>query len=288
MQPAQVRGFIRTLRRWIIHSVMAAETHEAYTIRISKGAGLVAETRVLLREWQPGESAAQLAERVLETDLLGKSTARRVKDIVQRVFAPRYLHPEGCPAFHLKKLVESKTAGDWFRDLCLLYTARADRLVRDGVTVLFRNACDEGRIALSVDAVVSFLRDSDQHGMMDQTWSPEVKKKIARGLLKILTEFGFLTQRGRGPREIQHFRPHPLAIAYLALDLHFRGATDAAVTSHPDWRLWMLDEPMVRDHLDELSRAGLWIFQAAGAVVRITWSVSSMEEAVDALARCDI
>ena len=188
MQPAQVRGFIRTLRRWIIHSVMAAETHEAYTIRISKGAGLVAETRVLLREWQPGESAAQLAERVLETDLLGKSTARRVKDIVQRVFAPRYLHPEGCPAFHLKKLVESKTAGDWFRDLCLLYTARADRLVRDGVTVLLHNACDEGRIALSVDAVVSFLRDSDQNGMMDQTWSPEVKKKIARGLLKILTE----------------------------------------------------------------------------------------------------
>jgi hypothetical protein len=97
-----------------------------------------------------------------------------------------------------------------------------------------------------------------------------------------------LTQRVRGARDIRHFRPHPLAIAYLALDLHFRGATDAAVTSHPDWQFWVLDEPMVRDHLDELSRVGLWIFQAAGAVVRITWNVSSMEEAVDALARCDI
>jgi hypothetical protein len=170
----------------------------------------------------------------------------------------------------------------------LLYTARANRLVRDSVTVLLHNARDEGRIALSVDAVVTFLREADQHGMMAHPWSPEVRKRVARVLLKVLTEFGFLTPRMRGARDLRHFRPHPLAVAYLALDLHFRGATDAAVTSHPDWQLWVLDEPMVRDRFDELSRVGLWIFQAAGAVVRVTWNVSSMEEAVDALARCDL
>lgn len=271
-----------------MRSVMADATNEAYAVRIAKGAGLIAETRALLREWQPGESAAALAERVLHTDLLGKSTARRVKDIVQRVFAPRYLYPEGCPALYLKKLVERHNTGDWFRDLCLLYTARANRLVRDSVTVLLRNARDEGRIALSVDAVVAFLREADQTGMMAHPWSPEVRKRVARVLLKVLTEFGFLAQRVRGRRELRHFRPHPLAVAYLALDLHCRGATDAAVTSHTDWQLWLLDEPAVRDSLNDLSRVGLWIFQAAGAVVRITWNVSSMEEAVDALARCDV
>ena len=271
-----------------MRSVIADATNEAYAVRIAKGAGLITETREILRAWQPGESAAVLAERVLKTDLLGKSTARRVKDIVQRVFAPRYLYPAGCPALYLKRLVERHTTGDWFRDLCLLYTARANRLVRDSVTVLLRNARDEGRIALSVDAVVAFLREADQNGMMAYPWSSEVRKRVARVLLKVLTEFGFLTQRVRGARDIRHFRPHPLAIAYLALDLHFRGATDATVTSHPDWQLWMLDEPVVRYHLDELSHIGLWIFQAAGAVVRITWNVSSMEEAVDALTRCDI
>lgn len=271
-----------------MRSVLADTTNEAYAVRIAKGAGLIAETRDLLREWQPGESAAALAERVLKNDLLGKSTARRVKDIVQRVFAPRYLDPEGCPALHLKKLVEMHTAGDWFRDLCLLYTARANRLVRDSVTVLLRNAREEGRIALSVDAVIAFLRESDENGMMAHSWSPEVRKRVARVLLKVLTEFGFLTRRVRGARDIRHFRPHPLAIAYLALDLHFRGATDATVTSHSDWQLWVLDEPAVRDQLDELSRVGLWIFQAAGSVVRITWNVSSMEEAVNVLAGCDI
>ena len=155
-----------------MRSVIADATNEAYAVRIAKGAGLIAETRELLRAWQPGESAAVLAERVLKTDLLGKSTARRVKDIVQRVFAPRYLYPAGCPAVYLKRLVERHTTGDWFRDLCLLYTARANRLVRDSVTVLLRNARDEGRIALSVDAVVAFLREADQNGMMAHPWSP--------------------------------------------------------------------------------------------------------------------
>src|SRR5215813_6769874 len=125
MQPASARGFTLTLRRWIMRSVLADATHEAYAVRIAKGAGLLAETRELLHAWQPGESAAVLAARVLQTNLLGKSTARRVKDIVQRVFAPRYLYPTGCPAVYVKKLVEKHTTGDWFRDLCVLYTARA-------------------------------------------------------------------------------------------------------------------------------------------------------------------
>jgi len=79
-----------------MRSMTAEATNAAYAVRIAKGAGLLAETRDLLRLWQPGESAAVLAERVLQTNVLGKSTARRVQDIVQRVFAPRYLNPAGC------------------------------------------------------------------------------------------------------------------------------------------------------------------------------------------------
>ena len=49
-----------------MRSVIADATNEAYAVRIAKGAGLIAETRELLRAWQPGESAAVLAERVLK------------------------------------------------------------------------------------------------------------------------------------------------------------------------------------------------------------------------------
>lgn len=269
-------------------SVSADIPNEPYTIRTCKGTALVPETRILLQHWKPGMSAGELASQVLEQDLLGKSTARRVKDLVQRVFGPRYLSPETCPAKHLKTLVEQHPAGDWFRDLCLLYTARADSLARDAVTALYRRVRNEGRLTLSVETAIGFLREAEEEGKMSAPWSSETKRKVARGLLKMLAEFGFLVPRTRGSREIRNFRPHPLAIAYLAFELHFSGITDARLVEHPDWRIWLMDNATLRDALDDLSRHGLWIFQAAGAVVRITWNLTSMEEAVNVLAGLDL
>jgi hypothetical protein len=267
---------------------MATDTTERYTIRICKGTALLPETRVLLQEWQPGDTRSDLAQRTLENDLLGKSTAHRVNDIVRKGFAPRFLLPDPRAARYVKRLLEKRPNSDWFGNLCLLHAARADMLVRDAVTVLLRRACDEGRLALSVDAVISFLCESEEQGKMTTPWSSETKRKVARGLLKMLTEFGFLRRRTRGPRDIRTFHPDPLAVAYLAYDLHFKDFTDAGVVSHPDWRIWGLDEGPVRVVMDDLSRYGLWVFQAAGSVVRITWNVASMEEAVDVIARLDI
>lgn len=264
------------------------DTADRYTNRISKGTSLLAETRILFREWQPGETSRELAERTLENDFLGRATAYRVNDIVRRGFAPRFLLPRPSPAEHLKRLLEQRAPGDWFGNLCLLCAARADVLVRDAVTVMLRRARDEGRLALSLDAVISFLRDSQAEGKMITPWSLETKKKVARGLLKMLTDFGFLRHSNRGAREIRPFRPEPLAAAYLAFDLHFQGCSDTTVVNHPDWRIWLLEEPAVRATLDELSRHDLWVFQAAGSVVRITWNVSSMEEAVDVIAGLDL
>lgn len=269
-------------------SVMTEPIADPYTIRISKGAALLPETRLLLGEWKVEEDAAELAERVLDADLLGKATARRVRDIVQRCFAPRYLAPQGCPARHLKRLLEQRKSGDWFRDLCLLYSARADRLLRDSVGVFLRDAIAEGRLSVNVETAVNFLCEAEQKGMMESPWAAETKKKISRGILKALSEFGFLSGDSQRPREILPFRPDPLAVAYLAFDLHFAGSTDAGIVSHPDWGIWQCNNAVVRELLDELSRRGLWVFQAAGSVVRITWNTPTMEEAVDVLAGLNI
>lgn len=264
--------------------------HEAdpYTIRVSKGAALITETRLLLQEWKSGEDINAFAERVLALDLLGKATARRVRDIVQRCFAPRYLAPPGCPARFLKRLLENHICGDWFRDLCLIYTARADRLVRDAVSEFLAKAREEGRLAVTVESAISFLVEAERNGKMPAPWAAETKRKIALGLLKMLVEFGLLSYDTRAAKEIRVFNPHLLAVAYLAFEMHFSGITDASIPVNSDWFLWQLNRESVCERLDELSRYGLWVFQAAGSVVRITWNVSSMEEAVDVLAELDV
>jgi hypothetical protein len=256
-----------------------------YTNTISKGSALLEETRTLLRAWQPGESRNEFCERVLREDLLGRMTAYRARDIVQRVFARRFLRPDNKPALLLKRLLERGRAGQLFSDLCLLYASRNDDLIRDTVTHLYWPALSEGRLTLTPANVVEFLRQAEREARIPEPWSEQVKLKAARGVLKAMADFGLLVEVSRGRRELVHFRPTDRTIVFLAHDLHFLGSTDAGVVDHKDWALFGLIRRDVASALDRLSGEGWWLAQVAGSVVRITWKYGSMEEVVDALAR---
>ena len=267
-----------------VSSVERMTPDARYTIAICKGSALLGETKALLRVWRQGEPLASFTDRVLHQDVLGKATAYRVKDIVRRVFARRFLIPDGAAAEHLKTLVQHGHLGRLFSDVCLLYAARNDDLLRDMIVVLYWPAVTDGRLELSVKDVVEFLRQAESDGFMQEHWSEPVKLKVARGLLKALADFGFLREVGRGRRETVLYRPTDGAIVYVAYELHFSGATDSGLVRNRDWKLFGMGERDVVSAMDRLTAEGWWLLQAAGAVVRITWKFRSMQEVVDALA----
>ena len=256
-----------------------------YTIAVCKGTAFLEETKALLQAWHPGESTSEFRDRVLREDLLGRMTAYRASDIVRRVFAWRLLRPDNRPAILLKRLLEQGQPGQLFSDLCLLYAARNDDLIRDAVSHLYWPALSEGRLSLSPAYVVEFLRQAEQDGRVPEPWSEQVKLKVARGVLKAMTNFGLLREVGRGKRELVHFHPTDRTIVYLAYDIHFTGSTDGGVVDHRDWALFGLRAADVTSAIDRLSGEGWWLAQVAGSVVRVTWKYASMEEVVDALAR---
>ena len=169
-----------------------------YTIAVCKGSALLEETRALLRAWQPTESITEFRDRALREDLLGRMTAYRASDIVRRVFARRFLRPDKQPALLLKRLLERGQPGQLFSDLCLLYAARNDDLIRDAVIYLYWPALSEGRLTISPAFVVEFLRQAERDGRMSEPWSEQVKLKVARGVLKAMADFGLLREVGRG------------------------------------------------------------------------------------------
>ena len=74
-----------------------------YNTGLCKGQGMLPETLRLLQVWEPGMSSQQLAEKVRSQGLIPKATAQRVSDIVNRMFVPRYLCPNGQPAGWLRQ-----------------------------------------------------------------------------------------------------------------------------------------------------------------------------------------
>jgi hypothetical protein len=101
-----------------------------YTVALAKGQGMPSETILLLKAWQEGMSAVELKRHIIANGLLPKATNYRTSDLVSRVFAPRYLSNGATAAKNLKHLLSRSVPADRLLQLFLIYTARANLILR--------------------------------------------------------------------------------------------------------------------------------------------------------------
>lgn len=249
---------------------------EPYTARAIKGTALLEETRTLLRAWRPGESGKAFRLRARADDPLGKATGARLDDVL-RVFDARLFAGGQEPAASLRRLLDARGTGRWFSQLCLLFAARADVVLRDTVTQLLPAVRARGADVVSTPDLVRFLEEQEMAGRMAQPWSRSVRESVAQHILHDLTDYGILAAPRRGIRAILPYRPGSLGVVWLACELHKRGESDLAIVGHRDFALWQMREHGVRDALDRLSDLGLWIYQGAGSVVRLTWTYADWD-----------
>jgi hypothetical protein len=258
-------------------------TSPTYTIGLAKGQGMVPETMLLLREWQPRMAAPELRKKVVEEGLIPKATAYRMSDIVTRVFAPRYLRENGEPAARLKRLMEHGLAREKLTQLFLIYTAREHLILHDFIRDVFWKHYHAGARTLQRQEALEFLRSARAMGRISKSWSDAVNLRMTRYLLSSLTDFKLTRDLPRGRREILPFTLLTSTTIYLAHDIHFRGVNDNSILEHPDWSLFGLDRTGV---VQELRRAaeGHFIVQFSGELLRISWKHKTMEECLDAIA----
>lgn len=256
-----------------------------YTTAISKGAGMIEETRRLLECWTPGEPVEVLLQRVQDKGILPNATAYRTRDVVKRVFAPRYLKPSDKPARILKGVLSSGLPGHVFTELLFLFTARQDPLVYDFTIREYWPAVRRGRNIMDTDLMLSFLSEAHYDGRLDNQWSDGVSKRIARCILGLLRDVGYLRESTRGRREIVNYYMTDEGAGLLARELQDAGVSDSLLCAHPDWALFGMTESEVLERLNSLGEHRGVIVQRAGSVVHFTWTVNSTEELIDVLAR---
>jgi hypothetical protein len=256
-----------------------------YTTAIAKGAAMVEETKRLLGHWRPEEQLDDFARRVQRKGLLGNATAYRTRDLVRRVFAPRYLRPTDKPARILRRVLSSGMPGRVFTELLFVFTARQDPLVYDFTIREYWPSVRRRRNILDNGTVLSFFSEAQFDGRLGRHWSDKVSVKIARGVLGLLRDIGFLREVVHGRREIVNYRMSDEGAALLARELHDSGVTDSSLCDHPDWGLFGMAPSEVVERLDALGEHRGVIVQRAGSVVHFTWVAKSIEELIDVLAR---
>ncbi|CAG0947528.1 hypothetical protein ANRL1_04231 [Anaerolineae bacterium] len=258
-------------------------TTRHYTLNLAKGAAVLDEMRTLLLNWMPGEDINDYLTRVLASDLLGKRTAKRTRDLVVLVFYPRYIANDDRRARRLQYLLERGGERDLFREISFVYAAHADDLLRDFTIEKFRQSAQVGMI--QPDAVLAFLAQAVERQHLKRAWSRQVQTKYARSMLGALRDFGLIREERRGRREVVNYRMTDAGVIYLAHELHISGLSDVQVVESLDWALFGMDRTRVLERLEELGASAGMLVQRAGSVVRITWSYPTMEAMIDAIIR---
>ena len=109
----------------------------------------------------------------------------------------------------------------------------------------------------------------------DSVASGGVRLSVAQHLLHTLTDVGILGPARRGIRPMLPYAPSLLAVGWLALDLHARGATDSELRAHSDFGILQQEPHAVVELLLRLAEHGLVEVQAGVDLVQIAWPIES-------------
>lgn len=259
------------------------ETAAPYTTQLSAGLGMVEETLELLELWQEGVNASKLSGIALDSGQFPNVSARRLRNIVAECFAPRLLSNNARPALQVKALkpvLENRAV----RQLLFLFSCRANKILHDFVTQVYWSAYSSGKTVLDNEAAREFVSQANRDGLTTKLWADSSVKRVSSYLTGCCRDFGLLSDATRLDSEILPFRIEPVVVTILAYDLHLSGLGDNKLVASPDWALFGLDRSDVLQELKRQSRQGLFIVQAAGGVVTISWACKSIEELVDVIA----
>ena len=262
--------------------IKASDSIQKYTTALCKGQGMISETLTLLKEWTPGMSSTDLYKVVLECGLIPKGTASRVKDIVSRVFAVRYLSGDAEAAKNLKQLLAAGYGADELSQLLLLYCARAYLELRDFITEIYWPRYASGAGFLYRQDSDVFFRNAYESGKLPNKWTDDSRTRIARYLLAAVTDFKLIGPAVKDHRQILSFRIEEFTTLYLVHELHFSGVTDQNLMTHPDWQIFGLEPYDVLQELRAVASRGRFVVQHSGQILRVAWGFKTMEEFIDA------
>lgn len=255
-----------------------------YNTALAKGQGIIEETLILLRIWEPGMSVQQLSDVVVRNGLLGRATAKRAQDLVSQAFAPRYLVNDSRPAEQIKSLLNAGANPVKLGQLFLIHTARANKILFDFICEVYWRKYSAGATHITKQDALSFLETAYNLGRIPKRWSEKMMQRVSSYLGGCLADFQLVENRKGGSRHILPFHIHTLTTLYLLHDLHFSGMSENSILENPDWRLFGLERLEAVREIQRVSNDH-FIPQFSGELLRISWKYPSMEDAIHGIVR---
>lgn len=248
---------------------------------ITKGGALLDDARQFVALWDDDAAAERNLDRFAHENLLGLPSLARAADVTNRILRPRFVDTseEVIPA--LRDLRGNPSA---FVDACYFETARDDALLAMFAEEAIWQWFGDGRLRVNAELADQWLAEKAASGTVPE-WSEGRRRKVARGLLAALRDFGRLEgSKGSSNKEIAGPGISDGGFAYVAYRLHQGGDSSRGALNSSVWKRWLLDAPRVDQHMHRLSAQGLLYYARAGSSLRIDWRAQSLVEVARASA----
>jgi hypothetical protein len=253
-------------------------TKSLYNIDLCKGTGMFQETLLLLEKYNPETSKDNFINDVNESNILVKSSEKRIKDIVHNVFYKRYVIKDKYVPVYLLQLHRYNVGLDQLIQIMLIYIARSNRILFDFVTDIYWVKSRANSPVTANDAKL-FINEAIKDGRIALTWSDGTKKRVASYIVSTLIDIKYLDKKNNC---IPVFLSDKTA-NFLAHELHFKGYSDESIANAEEWKLFGYKRYDLTRHFERLASQGHFIFQNAGDLIKITWNYKNMKELIDAI-----
>lgn len=245
-----------------------------YTSRIIKASALIADTKVLLAEWDPDLPVAENIARARRTNIFGKAARKRVDDILV-IFRQRYFdHPDVGATLVI--LVQGNAPAQWIDPLLYFFAAENDRTLRDTVIEVIYPRHLAGHVGLPTEYLARNIRRWVSEQKTTTAWRDETVERTAQGIQATLRDFGVL--KGTARKEIApiYLPNQTFALVAFWLDQHLHSGN--LVLHSEEWKLFFLPLAGVERFFIETHQEHLLSYNAAGSVVRLDFPVKTLPE----------
>jgi hypothetical protein len=251
-----------------------AEQTTLYTSRIIKASALLADTKVLLSEWDLGQSVEENLARARQQNIFGKASRSRIEDILV-IFRQRYFD-DADVGNCLVTLVQRGAPNTWIDPLLYFFSAQNDRTLRDLVVDVVYPRQQASFSDLPIDVITRALRTWVAEGKTTTAWNDQTVSRVGQGVMATLRDFGVL--QGKATKRITPFYLPTPAFALTALWLQGQQRSGDRMLHSEDWKLFFLPVAGVERFFIEAHQEHLLTYQAAGSIVRIDFPAATMTE----------
>src|SRR5262245_18548587 len=136
-------------------------TTPVFTVNIQKGGALLPDARRLVEVWDLSEGRDANLRRIADENLLGKTTRRRLDDVLLRCLAPRFVSPGPQVVAALKHLVRDPRA---FIEAAYYETSRDEALLARFAEGPCFSWYEAGRVRVTMDETAAWICEQTRAG----------------------------------------------------------------------------------------------------------------------------